>query len=159
LVISYSRYTLLDGADSLRSRGNVLEADPGATGAARPDRFSSGGNNVSFTDALQPIGQPTGLSAEAQAARQPALQIPAKELSPMPVPQSVPQAEWTAQCDDAVAALVSLKIPKRESSALVRQSPGATVQEILRQALKIRGQGRGHFAGTVDGHAPSTELL
>ncbi len=86
--------------------------------------------NVSFTDtgALQPIGQPTGLSAEAQAARQPAL-VPAHELPREPAPQSVPQAEWTTECDTAVAALVCLRIPKCESIALVRQSAGTTADE------------------------------
>jgi hypothetical protein len=111
--------------------------------------------NVSFTDtgALQPIGQPTGLSAEAQAARQPAL-VHAQELPREPAPQSVPQAEWTTECDTAVAALVCLRIPKCESIALVRQSAGTTADEITRNALRIRGQDRGQSPQLLNGHAP-----
>jgi hypothetical protein len=98
--------------------------------------------NVSFTDTRQPIGLETGLSAEVQAARQPAL---------VPAPPPVAQAAWTTECDTAVAALVSLKIPKREAISLVRQSPGTTVDEILGHAFRIRGQGRGQ---SINGHAP-----
>jgi hypothetical protein len=79
---------------------------------------------------------------EAQAARQPAL-VPAQELPREPAPQSVPQAEWTTECDTAVAALVCLRILKCESIALVLQSAGTTADEITRNALRIRGKGRG----------------
>jgi hypothetical protein len=53
-----------------------------------------------------------------------------------------------------VSALVSLKIPKRESIALVRQSAGATADEITRNALRIRGQGWGQSPQLLNGHAP-----
>ena len=74
---------------------------------ARRNRQPLDPGNVSFTedaDAVpQPIGQETGLSAEAQAVRQPAF------TSAASAPQSTPQLQWTLACDDAVAALVSLK--------------------------------------------------
>jgi hypothetical protein len=72
-------------------------------------------------------------------ARQPAL-VPAGEPTAVPAPQSTPQADWTDACDDAVAGLISLRIPRREAIALVRQSAGATTSEILKQTLQIRGR-------------------
>jgi len=90
--------------------------------------------NVSFSDAgaLQPIGGETSLSAEAQAARQP---TPSKERSSGQVPQSVSQADWIPACDLAVAALISLKIPKKESIALVRQAHGRSGDSLGRSAV------------------------
>jgi hypothetical protein len=104
----------------------------------------------------RPIQKVTVLSAEAQATTQPA-PAPVEELlaavpAPPPIPaspQPVPEAAaaWTDECDLAVGALVGLKIPKRKAIDLVRQSPGATVQEILGHALRIHGQSRGQVNG------------
>ena len=94
--------------------------------------------NVGFTDAHapQPLGPQDGLSAQAQAAMRP---ITAKKPPSIPASQS----ERSTERDDAVAALITLKIPKRQAAAFVRQAAGTTTAEIVRNALRIRGQGRG----------------
>lgn len=117
-----------------------------------PDSVSAEGNvSVTDVDVRQPIELETGLSVDPQAARQPT-QVPAKEPAAIPATQA---ADWTAECDDVVSALISLKIPKREAISLVRQSPGTAVDEILRHALKIRDQGRRHFLSGGNGRAPT----
>ena len=68
-------------------------------------------------------------------------------------PQPVSQAEWSPECDDAVSALVGLKIPKKRAIDLVRRAPGTTHSEILRNALKIHGQNRTQMPLSVNGHA------
>jgi hypothetical protein len=83
---------------------------------------------------------------EAQVTSQP-------RPPPVAVPQSVPQGEWTPECDTALAALVSRRIPKRKAIDLVRRAAGATHDEILRNALKIHGQNRTQMPQSVNGHA------
>jgi hypothetical protein len=63
------------------------------------------------------------------------------------VPQAVTQGEWTEECNTALAALISLKIPKRTAVELVRRASGTTHQEILRAALQIHGQARAQVNG------------
>jgi len=89
------------------------------------------GKSKPYSDGMQPIDVGTLFSnppavpqnvprAEVQAARQPA-PVPA----PHPVPAAVPQGEWTPACDDALAALVGLKIQKkRRASASPKRRPG-----------------------------------
>jgi hypothetical protein len=73
---------------------------------------------------------------------------------PIPAPQPVPQGEWTPACDEALAALVGLKIPKRRAIDLIRRAAGSTCDEILRAALRIHGQNRTQpITGSMNGHA------